>query len=164
MKCILLLILQLVLANANTENWPQFRGPNSQGRSSETSVPLAWSATENIAWKPPLPGESWSSPIVWQDTVFVTTATDEGKSCHVLALDRRNGKILWDREGFQQSPGHKEGRNTYATSMPTTDGERVYACFFDGSFAALDFAGKVVWTNRGLHHYGHLPGLDGRSG
>ena len=153
MKRALFLIFQLVLANANAENWPQFRGPNSEGRSSENGVPLSWSAKENIAWKTPLPGESWSSPIVWQDTLFVTTATDEGKSCHVLALDRRTGKIIWDREAFQQSLGRKEGRNTYATSTPATDGERVYACFFDGSLAALDIAGKLVWTNRSYPFY-----------
>ena len=101
MKRILFLIFQLVLANANGENWPQFRGPNSEGCSSENGVPLNWSAKENIAWKTALPGESWSSPIVWQDTLFVTTATHEGKSCHVLALDRKTGKILWDQEVFQ---------------------------------------------------------------
>jgi outer membrane protein assembly factor BamB len=154
MKLLLFVIFQLVLAHANAENWPEFRGPNSQGRSSERGVPLACTASENIAWKTPLPGESWSSPVVWQDTLFVTTATDEGKSCHVLALDRKTGKILWDQEVFQQSLGHKEGRNTYATSTPATDGERVYTCFFDGSFAALDFTGHLVWTNRSYPFYG----------
>ena len=153
MKRILFLIFQLVLANANAENWPQFRGPNSEGCSSENGVPLSWSAKENIAWKTALPGESWSSPIVWQDTLFVTTATHEGKSCHVLALDRETGKILWDQEVFQQSLGHKEGRNTYATPTPATDGGRVYACFFDGSFAALDFTGKLIWSNRAYPFY-----------
>jgi outer membrane protein assembly factor BamB len=154
MKRVLSVILPLMLVGAHAENWPQFRGPNSQGRSSETGVALVWSATENVAWKTPLPGQSWSSPIVWQDTVFVTTATDEGRSCRVLALDRKKGKIHWDREVFQQSLlGRKEGRNTFATPTPATDGERVYACFFDGSFAALDFGSKVLWTNRDYPFY-----------
>jgi outer membrane protein assembly factor BamB len=155
MKRVLSVIMPLMLVDAYAENWPQFRGLNSQGRSSETGVVPTWSATENVIWKTPLPGESWSSPIVWQDTVFVTTATDEGKSCRVLAVDRKIGKILWDREVFQQSLlGRKEGRNTYATPTPATDGERVYACFFEGSFAALDFSGKVLWTNRDYPFYG----------
>lgn len=135
-------------------HWPQFRGPDGQGHSTETAVPLTWSATENIAWKTPIPGESWSSPIVWGDRVFVTTTTGAGESCRVLLLHRASGKILWDNEVFKQVPRRKEGRNTYATPTPATDGERVYACFGDGSFAALNFAGDVVWTNRNYKFYG----------
>ncbi len=139
---------------AFAENWPQFRGPTAQGISSETTPPLNWSATEGVTWKTELPGEAWSSPIVWGDRVFVTTATDGGESCRVLSLDRISGKILWDKEVFKQVPRRKEGRNTYATSTPATDGERVYACFGDGSFAALNFAGEVAWTNRDYPFYG----------
>ena len=135
------------------DNWSQFRGDDQSGRSAETGVPLHWSATENIAWKTTIPGESWSSPIVWGDRVFLTTATDGGKSCHVLSLDRKSGKILWDKEVFTQPTLRKEGRNTYATPTPATDGERVYTCFGDGSFAAVDFGGEVVWTNRDHRFY-----------
>jgi outer membrane protein assembly factor BamB len=103
----------LTTAPANAENWPRFRGPTGQGRPAETGVPLQWSAAENVAWKTPLPGESWSSPIVWDDHVFVTTATDDGASCRVLALDRKSGSILWNQEVFQQALRRKEGRNTY---------------------------------------------------
>ena len=109
-----------------------------------------WSATENVAWRTPIPGQSWSSPIVWGDRVFITTATEGGVVCRLLALDRATGGILWNREVFRQAPRRKEGRNTYATPTPATDGARVYACFGDGSLAALTFAGVVVWTNR---HY-----------
>jgi len=138
---------------ANAGNWPQFRGPTAQGHSPETGLPLNWNSATNIAWKTELPGEAWSSPIVWDDHVFVTTATDGGQSCRVLALDRRSGAILWNQEVFRQVPRRKEGRNTYATPTPATDGERLYACFGDGSFAALDFSGKLVWTNRDYPHY-----------
>jgi hypothetical protein len=100
-----------------------------------------------------LPGESWSSPIVWGDQVFVTTATDGGESCRVLALDRKSGAILWNKEVFKQVLRRKEGRNSYATPTPATDGERVYACFGEGSFAALTLAGELVWTNRNYLHY-----------
>jgi outer membrane protein assembly factor BamB len=143
----------LASASVNAENWPQFRGPTGQGHSAETGIPLRWSATENIAWKTELPGEAWSSPIVWNDRVFVTTATEGGASCRVLALDRKSGVILWNKEVFKQVLRRKENRNTYATPTPATDGERVYACFGDGSFAALDFAGQMVWTNRSYPHY-----------
>lgn len=135
------------------ENWPQFRGPGLQGHSTETGVPLKWSATENIAWHTPIPGAAWSSPIVWNERIFVTTATENGEACHVIALERSNGKILWDKEVFRQKLLRKEERNTYATPTPATDGERVYACFGDGSFAALNFDGEIAWTNRDYKHY-----------
>ena len=146
----------LVLAGGITlaENWPQFRGASGQGVSAEKSLPLKWSVTENVAWKTELPGESWSSPVVWGERVFVTTATDGGESCRVVSLERKTGKILWNHEVFKQVPRRKEGRNTYATPTPSTDGERVYVCFGDGSFAALNFAGNVVWTNRDYKFYG----------
>lgn len=148
------MISNSLVCSIQADEWPQFRGRNSQGVSSETDVPLKWNAEDSIAWKTPIPGESWSSPVVWADHVFLTTATENGESCHVLALDRTSGKILWDKEVFRQEPRRKEGRNTYATPTPATDGERVYACFGDGSFVALDFAGEVVWTNRDYKFYG----------
>jgi outer membrane protein assembly factor BamB len=148
-------ILLLLSAGAGmAENWPQFRGPTGQGISSETGVPLSWSAVEGVVWKTSIPGESWSSPVVWDDRVFLTTATEGGESCRILGIDQKSGAILWNREGLRQSLRRKEGRNTYATPTPATDGERVYACFGDGSFVALNFAGEVVWTNRDNPFYG----------
>ena len=143
----------LSTAFAFPENWPQFRGPTGQSVSGETRLPTKWSATENVAWKSPIPGESWSSPFVWGDRVFVTTATEGGASCRVLAFDRKTGGVLWNKEVFQQVQRRKEGRNTYATPTPATDGERIYACFGDGSFAALNFAGEIIWTNRNYPFY-----------
>ncbi len=136
------------------DNWPQFRGPNSQGLSAETGLPLKWTATEGVAWSTAIPGESWSSPIVWGDRVFLTTATDSGESCRVLSLDRKTGRILWDKEVFKQVQRRKEARNTYATPTPATDGERVYASFGDGGFAAVDFSGETVWVNHDYKFYG----------
>lgn len=136
------------------ENWPQFRGPGHQGISTEKNLPLKWSASENIVWKTAVPGESWSSPVVWEDKVFLTTATDNGESCRVVCLSAKSGEILWNTEVFKQVPRKKEGRNTYATPTPATDGALVYTCFGDGSFAALDMAGKVQWINRDFEFYG----------
>ena len=155
-RAIQLLAVMLVSTGwLRAENWPQFRGPTHQGRSAETDLPLHWSATNNVVWKTPIPGEAWSSPIVWNDRVFLTTVTDSGQTCRVLSLDVSSGRILWDKEVFKQSLRHKEARNSYATSTPATDGERVYACFGDGSFVALNFAGNIVWTNRDYKFFGH---------
>jgi len=150
----LFLALLVSSASARAENWPQFRGPTHQGMSLERNVPLHWSSTSNILWKTAIPGESWSSPIVWGDRVFVTTATEAGQSCRILSLDAISGRILWDTEVFQQTPRHKQARNTFATPTPATDGERVFACFGDGSFAAVDFNGGIVWTNRDYPFFG----------
>jgi outer membrane protein assembly factor BamB len=147
--------LGLCLAAMATQagQWPEFRGPSHQGVSTETNLPLHWTASSNVVWKAVIPGESWSSPIVWNQHVFLTTATDGGQTCRVLALDASTGRTLWDRAVFEQVPRRKEGRNTYATPTPATDGAHVFACFGDGSFAALDFTGTVVWTNRAYGFY-----------
>ncbi|MEZ5356296.1 MAG: PQQ-binding-like beta-propeller repeat protein [Bryobacteraceae bacterium] len=138
---------------AFAEDWPEFRGPTGQGASAETRVPLHWSPGKGIAWNTAIPGLGHSSPIVWGDRVFLTTATDGNKSCRILALDARSGKILWNTEVFTQDASHNRKQNSYATSTPITDGRRVYAVFADGSFAAVDFNGKLVWTHRDVHYY-----------
>jgi outer membrane protein assembly factor BamB len=147
-------LLSVTGAMAFAENWPQFRGPTGQGISAEADPPLKWSQTENIAWKTEIPGESWSSPIVWGDRVFLSTATDSGEACRVLGFDARSGEVIWNKEVLRQMPRRKEQRNSYATPTPATDGERVYACFGDGSFVAVDFNGAVQWTNREFPFYG----------
>lgn len=135
------------------ENWPRFRGPNGQSVSAATGLPSEWSAEKNIAWKTPLTGEGWSSPIVWGDHVFLSYAKNEGKDCHVMAVNLENGEILWDKMVFTQDPQFKHDKNTNATSTPVTDGKRVYAVFGSGGFAALDFEGNIAWTNRDLKFY-----------
>jgi len=139
--------------SAVAANWPQFRGPTGQGTSAETRVPLHWTASSNVLWKTVIPGEGWSSPVIWKDYVFLTTTTEGGQSCGVLALNAKSGAIRWNQEVFQQVPRRKEGRNSHATPTPTTDGRRVHVCFGDGSFAALTFDGKIVWTNRSYPFY-----------
>ncbi len=138
---------------SNAENWPRFRGPNGQGHSTETSPPLNWSATTNIAWKAVIPGEGWSSPIVWDGKIFLTTAMDNGTKCHVLCVDAKSGTILWNKHVFDQQPRRKESKNSYATPTPTTDGKQVYAVFGDGSVVALTMQGNIVWTNREVQFY-----------
>src|SRR6516162_7333053 len=84
------------------EEWPRFRGPTGQGVSAETNLPKKWSRNENIVWKADIPGDGWSSPIVWGDRVFVTIATEDGRSCRILALSRAEGKLLWNVEVCRQ--------------------------------------------------------------
>ena len=138
------------------ENWTRFRGPNGQGISKATNLPVSWSAEENIAWKTSIPGEGWSSPITWDDHIFLTTATEDGKNCHVIAVDRKTGKILWDKIVFTQKPQQtRHDMNSYATPTPVTDGETVYAIFSGGSFVALDFDGNIRWINSDMDFYSH---------
>jgi outer membrane protein assembly factor BamB len=148
-------IFAIVATSAQeSENWTRFRGPNGQGISKATGLPLNWSAEENIAWKTDIPGESWSSPIVWNDHIFLTTATNEGENCHVIAVDRKSGKILWNKLVFTQQPNqHRHDWNSYATPTPVTDGKTVFAVFGGGSIAALDFDGNVQWINSDLEFY-----------
>lgn len=151
--CFIGLAACALAGDLDAEDWPCFRGPTRQGISTEAGLPLEWSSTEKVVWKTPLPGEAWSSPIVWGDRVFVTTATENGASCRVLCLSRGEGTVLWNEEVFKQAPGHKNGRNSYATPTPCTDGERVYAVFGDGSFGALNLEGGIVWVNRDFPFY-----------
>lgn len=136
-----------------SEDWPRFRGPTGQGISTETGLATEWSADHNIAWKTPIPGDGWSSPITWQGRIYLTSATDGGASCRVLCLDQATGKIVWDKVVFQQELKRKENKNSFATPTPCTDGRRIYACFADGSFVALSLDGEIAWTNRDYPFY-----------
>ncbi len=142
-----LLLLLTFSRGADAENWTRFRGPNGQGVSSESDLPVKWSASENVAWKTSIPGSGWSSPIVYDNHIFLTTTTEEGVSCRVLSVNRKDGSIEWNTEVHRQETGPKRKQNSYATPTPVTDGERVYAVFFDGTAVAVDFDGNLVWTN-----------------
>ncbi len=141
------------LSVASAENWPGFRGPTRQGVSSETNLPLQWSQGSNVLWKTPTTGSAWSSPIVWGDRTFLTTAEDGGSSCHVLSLDARTGKVVWDKHVFDQQTLTKRRQNSYASPTPVTDGRSVFAVFADGSIVALDFDGNVLWRNRNFEFF-----------
>lgn len=141
-------------ASAHAENWPGFRGPSRQGLSTDTSLPVRWSATENVTWKVPVPGLGWSSPIVWGNSIFVTTADDEGQSFRILAFSAENGSPLWSTEVGRQTPGRKEDQNSYATPTPVCDGKQVYAVFADGLIAAVDAeTGTIAWRNHDTRFY-----------
>ncbi len=138
---------------ARGENWTRFRGPNGQGVSSEKNLPVSWSNQKNVAWKTAIPGSGWSSPIVYEDRVFLTSAMEEGESCRVICVHRTDGSIAWNTEVHRQIPGAKRQKNSYATSTPVTDGQRVYAVFYDGTIVAVDFNGRLVWKSTEVKHY-----------
>ncbi len=136
------------------EDWPCFRGPSRQGISTEKNVPLKWGAQEQVAWKTPLPGNGWASPIIEDGRVYIATAMDNGSSYHLIRLDAASGATLWDKELFKQDvSGRKEGRNSFATSTPATDGQRVYVLGFDGTMAAITPEGQIAWVNHDFKYY-----------
>lgn len=148
------LILGLLLGSPyslSAENWPGWRGPRGDGTSLETHLPHKWSATENVRWKTPLPGEGHSSPIVWNDHVFVLTCDQATQERILLSLDRKTGKILWQQTVVNTPLEGKHPQNSFASSTPATDGQRAYVTFLDRQdmlVAAYDFNGKPLWTVR----------------
>lgn len=138
---------------AMAENWPRFRGPTGQGVSTETGLPLTWSMDKNVKWKAEISGLGWSSPIIWGDRLFLTATSPDGIACHVICLSKGDGKTLWDKQVFEQKPTRKEGKNSYATPTPTTDGKHVFAVFSSGGVVSLDFDGNVAWMNLDQHFY-----------
>jgi outer membrane protein assembly factor BamB len=151
--------------------WPQFRGPGGSGIAQDpksSGVPTEWDTTNNVAWRIDVPGLGWSSPIVWGNRVFLTTAVDAqgteqpeegfylgkdrgGRGEHrwlVLACDLNTGVKLWERQVHQAVPPRTHLKSSYASATPVTDGERVYAWFGEfGLLVALNAAdGAQVWS------------------
>ena len=125
--------------------WPRWRGPSGQGLVAGSGYPDTWSATQNVAWKTPVPGQGNSSPIVWGDSVFVTTAYQGGRRVSLLAFRRSDGSRLWEKfapEGRSQSSHFKNG---HASATPITDGERVYVYFGSRGLVAFSLDGDVLW-------------------
>lgn len=157
------LVLLLVVCDITlAENWTRFRGPNGQGISSETGLPVKWSSDENIDWKTSIPGKGWSSPVVYGNQIFLTTATEDGVSCRIVCVNREDGTITWNKEVHRQKTGPMRRQNSFATPTPVTDGKRVYAVFYDGSVVSVDIAGNTVWKNQeikffSLHGLGASP-------
>ena len=158
----LTLLFSSCCGSCRSENWSSFRGVNSQGQSAEKDLPVTWTDTNNIAWKTELSGEGWSSPIVYDGTVYITTTTDEGTSCRVVSIDSRTGTTNWATEVHRQKPGAKRKQNSYATPTPVADGKQIYAAFADGTVVAVDTNGKIAWKNNdvafhSLHGLGASP-------
>ena len=162
MKRFLLLLSVMGYLNVCTDaaDWPQFRGPGGQGHSDARNLPLTWSETENITWKVPIAGLGWSSPSIQGDQIWLTTAIDDGKSLHAIALDRASGKTLHDIEVFTlENPGSVHSKNSHASPTPLIEGDRVYVHYGAHGTACLKTDGTIVWKTQELKHdHRHGPG------
>jgi outer membrane protein assembly factor BamB len=142
------------------QDWPQFRGPTGQGHSDEHGLPLTWSETEHVKWKVAIPGRGWSSPAIQGERIWLTTATDNGRSLRAIGLDRESGRIVHDVEVFRvRDPGAINAKNSHASPTPVIEGDRVYVHFGAYGTAALDASGQIVWKTRLEYSHGqHGPG------
>lgn len=168
MKRLLLLVLFLPFVTVNAQNWPSFRGPNASGVADGTNPPTTWNLekSQNVLWKTNIPGLSHSSPIIWDNQIFVITAissdpkptykpkdrsielaTDETKhTWMIFALDKRNGRVLWTDKPYEGVPRAKRHvKATQANSTPVTDGRYVVALFGSEGLACYDLKGKLLW-------------------
>ena len=157
-----------LLAQAGAADWPEFRGPTGQGQATETGLPLRWSESLNVVWKVPVPGLGWSSPVIRGERIWMTTATDEGRSLRAVSFDKTSGQRLLDVEVFRQDkPGKAHRKNSHATPTPILEGDRVYLHFGTQGTAALSAStGEVIWRNQELrfapgHGQGGSPALSG---
>ena len=134
---------------AAQQNWSRFRGANGDGISDQQNMPTTWSPGD-YTWNIRLPGIGHASPIVWKNRLFITSAVEEGALRYLFCLNATTGEQIWSRQaGYDKS--HKHSKNSWASSTPTTDGERVYVAFADDEhymLVAYDFDGRLVWRRR----------------
>ena len=135
------------------DNWPQWRGPSLDGVSTEKGLPTTWSATENVAWKVPLPAFSGSTPVIWDDLVFLNVATERRTgSLELWAIDRNKRAVIWKRP---LSGGNRIGnKQNMSSPSPVTDGRFVWVMTGTGILKAFDIAGKELWTRDIQKDYG----------
>jgi len=174
MRLVFLVAAFSVCRPSAAANWPQWRGPGSNGISAETKLAEEWSPTKNIAWKSPVPGRGRSSPIVWGDRIFLTTDIEGEKidglkppvhkfgndvfrhpdstgmavkhRFDVLCFERKTGKLLWQKTVYEGPVSDERHKSgSYAAPTPVTDGHAVYAYFGAEGMYAFDFAGKLLW-------------------
>ncbi len=160
------------LASAQDENhWNQFRGPNGDGKSVAKGLPVEFSNTQNVRWKTAIHDKGWSSPVVWGDQVWLTTAREDGKELFAVCVDLVSGEIIHDIKVFDVAEPQLDwlGLNTHATPTPVVEEGRVYVHFGSYGTACLDTkSGEKLWENRELHcdhrvRPGSSPIIDGDS-
>jgi outer membrane protein assembly factor BamB len=135
---------------AGADNWPQWRGPDLNGASRETGLPVKWSTTENVAWKLAMPAWSGSTPIIWKDRIFLNTA--EGDNLELWCVDRAKAEVLWKRP--LGGGNVKLRKQNMSSPSPITDGQTVWVMTGTGAFKAFDFAGKELWARDLQKEYG----------
>jgi outer membrane protein assembly factor BamB len=141
-------VLLLLTASLHSEPWPGWRGPRRDGTSSETNVPIRWSSTDNVAWKVSIPGKGHSSPVIWDNRIFLTTCLEKEEKRMLLCLDRADGKILWQSEVLKAKLEQKHSLNSFASATPAIDGKHVWVTFLQDprvQIACYDFDGNKIW-------------------
>ena len=159
-----LVVAGLLLAgNVHALDWPQFRGPTAQGHVPEgVDLPLEWSPSKNVAWKQAIPGDGWSSPILWKGRLYLTAAVALGedlkadRSLRVICLDESTGRTIWKNDVFKQGGAnapriHKKNSHASPTPVITPDG-KLYVHFGHQGTACLDLKGEVLWKNREIKY------------
>ena len=147
------------------ENWPQFRGPRGDGTSAEATPAINWSQTNNVLWKTPIPGEGHSSPIIWGDDIFLTSALPQNGERVLIKVDAGTGKVAWQVAIAQADKEAMHRENSSASSTSATDGTSVITSFQVGDkvdIRSYDFSGKLLWSSQplkfsGEHGYGYSP-------
>lgn len=143
----------LIVGVVRAENWDRFRGPNGAGQSGATGIPTEWSEA-NFLWKQALPGVGHSSPVVWGDRLFVTSADPATAEQIVLAFDAQSGRKLWEKR-LESAPYSMHASNSFATSTPAVDADSLYVLWLNGervTLAAFTHEGNEVWRRE----VGHL--------
>ncbi|MFW6170562.1 MAG: PQQ-binding-like beta-propeller repeat protein [Planctomycetota bacterium] len=152
-----ILLLLGIMSASGADRWPQFRGPNGDGHAGNADVPLQWSETENIAWKTSIHDRGWSSPVVWSDRIWMTTATPDGREMFAICLDLKTGRVIHDKKIFEvDEPNEIHSLNSYASPTPVVEAGRVYVHFGTYGTACLDTeTAQVLWSRRDLNcdHY-----------
>ena len=160
-----------LLTTVHAENWPNWRGPDNQGHSTEANLPLTWSDKEHVKWKIALPDQGNSTPIVWGDRIFLTQASDKKDwppkppsgapaSAHkrsLWCLNRADGKVLWQKDVIYPELESTHNTNPFCSASPVTDGERVIVSHGSAGLFCYDFHGKELWK-RDLGKFEHIWG------
>ena len=152
--------VSLAIDNVRADNWPGWRGDIGSGISQETEFPVKWSRNENVRWRVDLPEPGNSTPIVWDDRVFVTQPMQAGRRRTVICFDRKTGDQIWQSgvDAVEMEPTHNT--NPYCSPSPVTDGEHVIAWFGSVGLVAFDMDGNLKW-NRPLGKAQHVFGYGG---
>lgn len=141
-------VRMLAVTGEGAKYWPQWRGPSGQGYVAPGKYANTWSPTNNVKWRVPVPGSGNSSPIIWSDRVYLTTAQDRGARLSLLAFDRADGKQLWETVVPTDGIEHVHDKNGHASATPVTDGRMIYASFGRHGLVGFDMAGKIVWHRK----------------
>ena len=148
----LILTASAAAQSGESPSWPDYRGPMQDGRAPQAKLPLKWSEKDNVRWKTAIRGSGWSSPVIMDGTIWLTSATEDGREMFVIAVDAQTGDVVHDRRVFKVAePEEKNRLNSYASPSATVEAGRVYVHFGSYGSACLDAkSGKTLWERRDI--------------